>query len=58
MRSSKPWIACALTVCLGACTTVQLTATPHLPSLTWQTPPNPAPTAPAEPAVEPTEPVV
>lgn len=35
-----------LTACLGACTTIQ--ATPHLPSLIWQTPPTPATTAPPE----------
>ena len=56
MRSCKPWLAAAVTVCLGACSTVQVT--PHLPSLVWQTPPNPAPTAPTEPQPLPTEPVV
>lgn len=46
MRSCKPWLAAVVTVCLGACSTVQVT--PHLPSLIWQTPPNPAPTAPTD----------
>lgn len=37
---------------LAACSTIQVT--PHLPSLQWQTPPNPAPTQPAtESTVEP-----
>lgn len=40
MRSFKPWLAAALTVCLGACMTVQ--ATPHLPHVTWE-PAMPAP---------------
>ena len=55
MRSCKPWLAAAVTVCLGACSTVQVT--PHLPSLVWQTPVTPVPTAPTEPQPIVTEPV-